>query len=137
MPSHVHLVVSTKEGGKPLPGIIRDFKKHTSKEIVKAVKALPESRREWLLRAFGNAGKHNPNNTNYQVWQQDRQPVELVTMKFTRQKIDYVHANPVAARIVFNAADYVYSSATAYVGRAAEYQLEIVPLEVHGVGWNE
>ena len=68
MPSHLHLIVSSKEGGEPLPGIIRDFKKHTSKEFVKAVQTVPESRRECLLRAFGNAGKHNPNNTNYQVW---------------------------------------------------------------------
>lgn len=63
--------------------------------------------------------------------------MELVTLKFTRQKVDYVHSNPVAAKIVFNAVDYVCSSATAYAGRAAECPLEVVVLEVHGLDWNE
>ena len=88
------------------------------------------------MRAFGNAGRHNPNNTNFQVWQQDSHPVELVTVKFTLQKVDYVHLNPVAAKIVYNAIDYVYSSATAYAGRAVECPLEVVVLEVHGLDWN-
>ena len=64
-------------------------------------------------------------------------PVELVTLAFTRQKLDYIHQNPVAAKIVFNAADYVNSSATAYVLRALECPLEVVLLEVYGLGWNE
>jgi len=80
---------------------------------------------------------HNPNNTNFQVWQQDSHPVELVTLKFTVEKLNYIHQNPVAAKIVFDAADYVNSSATAYVGKALECPLEIVLLEVHGLGWNE
>lgn len=62
--------------------------------------------------------------------------MELVTLKFTRQQVDDVHANPVAAKIVFNGVDYVYSSATAYAGRAVESTLEFVILEVHGLGWN-
>ena len=45
--------------------------------------------------------------------------------------------DPVAARLVFEAEDYVHSSATAYVGRAVECPLDVVVLEVHGLNWNE
>ena len=125
MSNHLHLIIARKEDGDPLSGIIRDFKKYTSKEMIKSIQTGRESRREWLLRAFARAGKANPNNKAYQVWQQDNHPVELVTLKFTRQKLDYIHLNPVRAKIVFNPIDYVHSSATAYAGRAAECPLEV------------
>ena len=50
MSSHIHMIVSAREGN--LPDIIRDFKKYTAKEIIIHIKEEPESRREWLLRAF-------------------------------------------------------------------------------------
>ncbi|MEO1258903.1 MAG: transposase [Bacteroidota bacterium] len=130
MPSHLHLIVSRTEGGEPLSGIIRDFKKHTSKELIKAIHNGRESRRNWLLRAFARAGKYNPNNKNYQVWQQDNHPVELITIKFIQQKLEYIHLNPVRARIVFNPIDYMHSSATAYAGRAVECPLNVELLEL-------
>ena len=37
MSNHVHMIVKAKEGFA-LPGIIRDFKKFTSKEIIKQLK---------------------------------------------------------------------------------------------------
>ena len=130
MTSHVHLIVSKKPDGEELSDIIRDFKKYTSGKLLKAIKEIPESRREWLLRAFGNAGKSNPNNSRYQVWVQDNHPVEITTLKFVKQKLDYVHNTPVSEGMVFAHYDYVYSSATAYAGRAAECPLEIELLEI-------
>ena len=130
MTSHVHLLVSRKPYGEQLSGIIRDFKKYTSGKLLKAIKEMPESRRKWLLEAFGEAGRANPNNSHYQVWVQDNHPVEIVTMKFVKQKLNYVHNNPVESGIVFSPQDYVYSSASAYAGRAAECPLEIELLDV-------
>jgi hypothetical protein len=51
--------------------------------------------------------------------------VKLVTQKFTLQKLEYIHLNPVQAKIVFNPIDYVFSSATAYAGREMKCPLEI------------
>lgn len=129
MTSHIHLIVSRKPDGKQLSEIIRDFKKYTAAKLLKAIKEAPESRREWLLRAFGKAGSNNPNNNRYQVWIQDNHPVELITLKFVKQKLDYIHNNPVETGIVFTPYDYVYSSATAYAGRAVECPLAIELLE--------
>ena len=53
--SHLHMIVSSYDN--QLQDIIRDFKKHTSKEFIKAIKEYPESRREWLLAKFAYAAK--------------------------------------------------------------------------------
>ncbi len=67
MSSHLHMVVKATDNN--LPEIMRDFKKHTAREIIKNIKEEPESRREWLLRAFEGAGKNLKRITNYKFWQ--------------------------------------------------------------------
>jgi len=46
-----------------------DFKKFTSKKIIKAIKDHPgESRKEWMLKIFKEAGEKNSRNSEYQFW---------------------------------------------------------------------
>jgi len=73
-----------------------------------------ESRKEWMLRIFKDAGQANSRNTNYQFWRQDNQPKECYSPAFTIQKLNYIHNNPVEAGIVDKAEEYVYSSARDY-----------------------
>lgn len=113
MNNHIHLVVSAKKDAD-LPGIMRDFKKHTAKELLKAIDSPLESRRDWMMWLFSAAGKNNPNNLHYQFWQQDNHPVMLTKGTEMRQKIDYIHDNPVRAGIVYKAEEYKYSSAIDY-----------------------
>ena len=68
MSNHLHLIATAKESSKGLSAILGDFKRHTAKQIIKAIKTQPESRREWLLRVFEYHAKFNSNNNNYQVW---------------------------------------------------------------------
>ena len=118
MESHIHLVASAAEKSKGLSAIIQDFKKHTSKEIIKWVKdSGHESRKDWLLMIFKYHAKYNKRNSEYQVWQQNNQPKELFYAKFALQKVNYIHYNPVKARIVDQPEAYVHSSARNYVGR--------------------
>ena len=115
MPNHIHLVVSRK-GESTLSDIMRDFKKFTSSKIVAAIDSPMESRKNWMLWLFKSAGKKNPNNTSFQFWQQENHPIELISGGFTKQKIEYLHQNPVRARLVDVAERYVYSSARDYAG---------------------
>ena len=115
MSNHVHLVVSAEEDNCKLSDIIRDFKKFTSKKIVKTIKLTPESRRKWMLEVFEENGRNNSDNEKYQVWQQGTGVVGLWSMKIIWQKINYIHFNPVKAGWVFEPQDYVYSSAGAYL----------------------
>lgn len=49
---------------------------------------------------FKKAGETNSRNASYQFWRQDNQPKELYNERFTSQKLDYIHNNPVEAGIV-------------------------------------
>ena len=114
MSNQVHLIGSAKPG-YTLSDILRDLKKFTSKKIFNAIKAnSKESRREWMIYMFERAGKRNSNNENFQCWQQDNHPVELSNPQMLKQKLDYLHDNPVKAGIVFEPQHYVYSSAVDY-----------------------
>lgn len=91
MTSHVHLVARAREGHR-MADILRDLKKFTSKQIIKTREENPqESRREWLLAIFHNAGSFNANNTTYEFWRQDNNPIELYTPHVMKQKINYVN----------------------------------------------
>ena len=110
MSNHVHLIMGTKD--KLMQDILRDMKRHTSKIIIKAISGnIQESRRDWLLWFFERAGKGNPNNEQYQFWQQGNHPIELWSNEVIDQKLDYIHNNPVMAGWVDKPEHYLYSSA--------------------------
>src|SRR5690606_28372353 len=93
-------------------GILRDFKKYTSKQLVKAIIDHPgESRKEWLLWMFERAGKKKGNVSRYQFWQHHNKPIELWSTAVIKQKLDYIHNNPVKAGFVSRPEDWKYSSA--------------------------
>jgi putative transposase len=114
MSSHLHLIISSK--GEPLEAILRDFKKHTSKQIVKTIQEINESRKEWLLRAFSKAAKDIKRVKNYKVWQDGNKPILLQTNEMLEGRLHYIHQNPVEAEIVDEPESYWYSSARDYAG---------------------
>jgi putative transposase len=111
MTNHFHMIARAKQGSK-LEHILRDMKKITSRRITKAIIDNPkESRKEWMKYLFERYGKYNPNNTLYQFWQQDNHPIEIWSQDVIKQKLDYIHNNPVKNGFVSEAKDYKYSSA--------------------------
>lgn len=116
MSNHVHLIFRSTKGQKP-ESLIGDFKRFTSKAMVKAIIENPkESRKEFLLDQFSKAGNKSSNVDKYQFWRHDNKPIELWSNKVINEKIDYVHNNPVEIGLVFRAEDYLYSSAADYAG---------------------
>lgn len=114
MLNHIHLIISAKEDSM-ISNILRDLKKNTSKQLVQAITDnQQESRRGWLLYMFARAGARNSNNKIFQFWQQDNHPIELFTPEMLKQKLNYLHNNPVRAGIVSQPEHYLYSSAVDY-----------------------
>lgn len=116
------MIVSTA-GENPLEGIIRDLKSFTSRSIRKVLEGgmeLNESRKEWMYGMMQRAGRYNSNNNDYQFWQQHNQPIELYSDKFMKQKLDYIHMNPVEAGFVKRPEDWQYSSCADYYGSGKE-----------------
>ncbi|WP_299884215.1 transposase [uncultured Lacinutrix sp.] len=127
MPSHIHFIFRSSNE-KPME-LLRDFKKHTSKKVIEAIENNPqESRKEWLLWMFKRAGKKQGNISTYQFWQHHNKPIELWSEKVIKQKIDYIHNNPVESGFVTNVIDWKYSS-------ARNYQDDNTVLEIDNTGF--
>jgi REP element-mobilizing transposase RayT len=127
MSSHLHLLCKATEGFI-LSDVMRDFKKHTSKQIVKIIKEEPESRREWMLEYFEKSCEHLKKEQKYKVWQGGYHAEVVETNWFIKQKINYIHNNPVKDKIVTLPEDYYFSSARNYAG--LDYEIVIILLDL-------
>jgi putative transposase len=127
MSNHVHFILRSKSGD--LSGTIRDFKKYTAVKLIQEISYnSKESRKDWMLDVFKKAGKSNSQNKNYQLWQQNNHPKEILpySPKFGKQKLDYIHNNPINAGLVEKAEDYIYSSARDYAGIKGLIEIEFL-----------
>ncbi len=125
MTNHIHLIVSA--GTEPLLAeIIRDFKKYTSREIIKLIETEKESRKEWMLSYFTWKGQTNPNTTKHQFWIHDSHPIPLYNNEVMQQKIDYIHHNPVRAGFVDEPQHWRYSSSKNYKGEKGLLDLKLI-----------
>ena len=95
---------------------MRDFKKHTSKALVKTIGEINESRQDWLMSAFEFAGRTNRKIKDYKVWQDGYYPEEIISQSFMDQKLNYIHYNAVEAGFVTEPHHYALSSANDYAG---------------------
>lgn len=128
MSNHLHLICHAKDSYQ-LSDILRDFKTHTSKKIIKTIlEDKEESRQEWMLRLFKYYAKYNSNNTTYQFWKLDNMPIELQSPKWILARLDYIHNNPVKAGYVIEAEHYIYSSATNYKNGKGLLDIELIDL---------
>jgi REP element-mobilizing transposase RayT len=125
MTNHLHLLVNT-EPGFELSDTIRDFKRHTAKQITQLIASEPESRREWLLPIFHIAAIEHNKPQKIKLWQSGNHAIEVIYPKFTWTKINYIHNNPVKAKFVRKPEDWIYSSMSNYLGEESvldEYTL--------------
>lgn len=126
MSNHIHMIVGSEEGFE-LIDAIRDFKKFTSKAILRQIDSPGESRRKWMLERFRIAGQNHPKTKNFKFWKDGTWPLAIGSKPFLMQKLHYIHKNPVAAEIVERPVDYLYSSARNYAG--AKGLIDVVLLE--------
>ena len=116
MPSHLHMISAASNSQITLSDIMRDFKKHTSKALVKTIGEINESRQDWLTSAFEFAGRTNRKIKDYKVWQDGYHPEEIISQPFMDQKLNYIHYNAVEAGFVTEPHHYALSSAIDYAG---------------------
>ena len=105
MPDHIHLLIWPKEE-RTVTEFMRDFKRFTSGRITRQAKV--EGKAKWI-KEFEEAGSET-GRAEFKVWQDSFWEQSIYTERFLKQKLDYIHLNPVRAGIVKTAADYPYSS---------------------------
>ena len=127
MPSHIHLVF--RSSNEDPAGLLRDFKSYSAKKMIESIENNPkESRKEYLLWFFKRAAKGNGKGNTYQFWQHHNKPIELWSSSVIKQKIDYIHKNPVESGFVTDAIHWKYSS-------ARNYQDDHTVLEIDNAGF--
>ena len=105
--------------------LLRDFKGYTARKLIASISENPkESRREWLLEMFTKAGEEKENITKYQFWQHHNKPKELWSPKVIKQKLDYIHYNPVEAGFVTDPVDWKFSSARNFAGEDPVFEID-------------
>jgi REP element-mobilizing transposase RayT len=122
MSNHVHCIVSAENN---LSDIVRDFKKFTSKEILKAIgDHIQESRKEWLLMIFKYHAKFNKRVEKFQFWTHENHAVELTSNEMIESRVNYIHQNLVRAGYVELEHEYIYSSAKNFAGQLALMEID-------------
>jgi len=114
MTNHLHLIVNCDEPFE-LSDVIRDFKRHTVKQVIFQIMNEPESRCEWMLKMFHAAAVNSKRNETIKFWKPGNHAIELETEKFVWQKINYIHNNPVEEGFVERPEEWKYSSAANYI----------------------
>jgi putative transposase len=108
MSNHIHLIIQSDK--VHLSDILRDFKKYTATQIVRAIENnTKESRKNWLLWLFRK-------EDGIWFWEEGYHGEEIFSEEFFLSKLNYIHMNPVRAGIVLKEEEYLNSSCADYYG---------------------
>ena len=105
MPNHIHLIWKlNKLNGKELPKA--SFLKFTGHKLLTQLKHEKKDSR-YLVEKM---------NKEHEIWQRDPLAIEIVSSEMARQKMNYIHYNPVGGKWHLSDDDvsYYYSSARFY-----------------------
>jgi REP element-mobilizing transposase RayT len=105
-------MIARRNAKDNLTELLGSFKSVTSKKFIKEINNnAQESRKDWLLYHFNYFANKNSQYDEFHLWQYTNHPTELFSNKVIKQKVNYIHENPVRAGIVNDAAAYIYASA--------------------------
>jgi len=112
MPNHVHFISRFLEG-HTLSDVMRELKKHTSKQTIRQYQA---ENNHAVLKFLKKAADNLPDQ-QYRVWEGGYDARDVFSPDFLRQKADYIHNNPCQPRwqLVARPEEYVWSSARYYL----------------------
>ncbi len=107
--NHLHMVASSEDMGKTM----KEFKSYTAAEIVDY---LEKHGSVDMLKMLQRAKLPYKTESKHQVWQEGSHPEQITSEEMLRQKIEYIHNNPVKRGYVDEPIHWRYSSARNYEG---------------------
>jgi Transposase and inactivated derivatives len=108
MPDYVHLLVFSQ---KPLEETLRLLNGISARRVIQYLKDNGFNSSLFKLR-----GQTRERNHKHSVWQHHPDSLEIFGENTFRQKVDYIHMNPVRAGLVANPLEYRFSSARLWAG---------------------
>ncbi len=112
MDNHIHLlwqIIHPNDREK----VQQSFMKFTAQMIIKELRNNdPEILKQFYLGAA---------DRKHQIWERNSLSVGVWTEDVLKQKLDYIHNNPVRAGLCTSPEDYRFSSAALYYGKPSEW----------------
>jgi len=115
--NHLHLVAQSDD-------IARDIARFKSFTARKIIDLLREEKVTTILDQLRFYKKAHKSDREFQLWQEGMQPKLIQNESIMRQKIEYIHNNPVKRGYVDDAAHWRYSSARNYEGKDGVLEVE-------------
>jgi putative transposase len=119
MENHFHSIVSCGD----LQQTLQLFKSFTARSIIDYYE---EQKNTAMLDKLKQLKLPHKKECNYQVWQEGTHPEEIQTEEMMRQKIEYIHHNPVRRGYVDEPSQWRYSSARNYEDQIGLLDVQIV-----------
>ncbi|MCY2990493.1 MAG: transposase [Planctomycetota bacterium] len=108
--NHLHLIAKASELSKE----IGDFKSYTARRIIDDLK---ERKVRMLLEQLTWHKERHKSDREHQLWQEGSHPEQIQHEDIMRQKLEYIHRNPVERGYVDLDVHWRYSSARNYAGQ--------------------
>ena len=118
MENHLHMIATAEHLGK----VLGEFKSFTAKSIINR---LEKSEEHDVLALLECCSVRLTRGRKYQLWQEGSHPQAIVNTEMMRQKIAYIHNNPVRKGYVDDATQWQYSSARNYAGMEGLLDVEM------------
>lgn len=136
MPNHLYAVICFSENEKGVNKIVSDGKRFMAYEIVKRLK---ESANGEMLEVLAKAvtASDKTRGKLHQVFEPSFDCKECWTENFLRQKLDYLHLNPVRGKwnLCKTPVDYLHSSANFYFNGSSGIYPVLNYLELRDMEW--
>jgi REP-associated tyrosine transposase len=107
--NHMHLIAQSDQLDKD----IGRFKSYTAKNLIRF---LSENNIKMILDQLAFYKKAHKTDRAYQFWQEGVHPEWIQNYAMMKQKVEYIHHNPVKRGYVDKAEHWRYSSARNYLG---------------------
>ncbi len=109
--NHLHLIAQSPQLNKDMT----NFKSYTARRIIDHLK---HEKVTTILDQLAFYKKPHKTDRSYQLWQEGMHPQLISSESMLKQKINYIHHNPVKRGYVDHAEHWRYSSARDYLGQA-------------------
>ncbi len=117
MPEHWHILAYFALG-KDCLAFTRDYKRFTAMEIIAI---LTKTNDIQSIRHFEDMAD---DRARHAVWKEQARVIPIAGMDRIKSKLDYIHNNPVKRGLVNSPNEYLYSSASYYMG-AGKSKIEL------------
>src|SRR6266436_7706445 len=120
MPDHVHAIINNRTDG--ISDWLRRVRGNSARKILDCLR---EEQHTASLKKLALNPPQKRQHT-HAVWQKDPSVIDLWSPRFIRQKLNYLHLNPVRADLCEHPADWKWSSCRAYLPHKADE----LPIEI-------